>query len=264
MRWIRLVVALACSGGAGWLSAQPALADPWRPAPGSSVQLQYTGEPIAFDVPAEVYNLDLFETDTQLIDRLHRKGRRVICYMSVGTVEDWRPDAQHFPAVVVGRPYPEWPGERWLDLRAIDAIGPVLEARLDLARDKGCDGIDPDNLDGYETENGFPLTAEDTIRFLRFLSGAARDRGLSIGLKNGADLLPEVIGLVDWVLVEDCAAQGWCAALKPAAAAGLAVFQVEYTDAPLDWAEVCADARAQGFSAIRKHRSLDAYREDCP
>jgi hypothetical protein len=246
------------------MAVTPARAEPWRPAPGSSLQLQYTGEPIALGVAAEIYNLDLFETEPALIERLHGQGRRVICYMSVGTLEEWRPDATAFPASVVGQAYPDWPGERWLDIRALDVIGPLMEARLDLARDKGCDGIDPDNLDGHETMSGFPLTPQDTVRLLRFLSDAAHARGLAIGLKNGADLLPAVMGHVDWVLVEDCAAQGWCEGLEPAAAAGLAVFQIEYTDAELDWPEVCAAAKARGFSAIRKHRALDAYREDCP
>jgi len=226
--------------------------------------VQYTGEEIDTGIAAEIYNLDLFETDPKLIDRLHGQGRRVICYMSVGTVEDWRPDAKAYPASVVGEDYPDWPGERWLDIRALDVIGPPLEARLDLARSKGCDGVDPDNLDGHETMSGFPLTPQDKVRLLRFLSDAAHARGLAIGLKNGADLLPAVMGQVDWVLVEDCAAQGWCAALEPAAAAGLAVFQIEYTDADLDWAEVCQAARGRGFSAIRKRRALDAYREGCP
>ncbi|MBK8157725.1 MAG: endo alpha-1,4 polygalactosaminidase [Rhodospirillaceae bacterium] len=246
------------------MTATPARAEPWRPAPGASIQLQYSGEPIDLGVAAEIYNLDLFETGPVLIDRLHQEGRKVICYMSVGTVEDWRPDAAAFPAAVVGQAYPDWPGERWLDLRALDALGPLIKARLDLARDKGCDGIDPDNLDGHETTSGFPLMRADIVAFMRWLSGEARARGLALGLKNGAELWPDLKAQVDWVLIEDCAAQGWCAAVEPAAAAGLAVFQIEYTDEVLDWPEVCKAARARGFSAIRKHRALDAYREDCP
>ena len=98
--------------------------------------MQYTGEEIDTSIAAEIYNLDLFETDPKLIDRLHGQGRRVICYMSVGTVEDWRPDAKAYPASVVGEAYAGWPGERWLDLRAFEAIGPLIRARLDLARKK--------------------------------------------------------------------------------------------------------------------------------
>jgi hypothetical protein len=245
-------------------AAGPAQADHWRPAPGATIQLQYTGEAIDRSVAAEIYNLDLFETPPELIAALQAEGRRVICYMSVGTREDWRPDVASFSAAVVGAAYPQWPGESWLDLRAIDALAPAMKARLDLALAKGCDGIDPDNLDGYETASGFPLAREDVVAFMRWLSGEARGRGLGLGLKNGADLWPDLQGQVDWVLIEDCAAQGWCEAFRPAREAGLAVFEIEYTDQDLDWPQVCAKAAALGFSAIRKHRNLDAYRERCP
>jgi endo-alpha-1,4-polygalactosaminidase (GH114 family) len=246
------------------LLALPAEAETWRPAPGASIQLQYTGETIDRGIDAGIYDLDLFETPPNLIADLKAEGRHVICYMSVGTLEDWRPDRAAFPATVIGKAYPQWPGENWLDLRAIDLLAPALTARLDLARAKGCDGIDPDNLDGYEAESGFPLTRADTVRFMRWLSQEARQRGLALGLKNGADLRPELEGAVDWVLIEDCAAQGWCAAFASARASGLAVFQVEYTDEDLDWNAVCRQAAELGFSAIRKHRNLDAYLETCP
>lgn len=38
----------------------------------------------------------------------------------------------------------EWKGERWLDIRSVDAFE-VMKGRIRLASDKGCDGIDPDN-----------------------------------------------------------------------------------------------------------------------
>ena len=33
---------------------------------------------------------------------LHREGRKVICYLSTGAWEDWRPDAKKFPKSVIG------------------------------------------------------------------------------------------------------------------------------------------------------------------
>jgi hypothetical protein len=235
----------------------------WRPAPNASFQLQFSGEAIDLSVNAAVYDLDLFETDPALIAALHVQGRRVLCYVSVGTREDWRPDAERFPAATVGRDYEQWPGETWLDIRRLDEVGPVLLARFDLARDKGCDGIEPDNLDGYETDSGFPLSRADTVRFVRWLAAAAHVRGLSFGLKNSPDLLGELLTDVDWALIEDCHVQGWCDAMSPARAAGLAVFQVEYTDTALDWTEACAAALRRGFVLILKNRALDAFRRTC-
>ena len=259
----RIACRAACALMAMSVAAGAAAGEPWRPAPDAGFQLQFTGETIDLGVVAAVYDLDLFETDRAVIDALHARGRRVLCYASVGTREDWRPDAKLFPAGVVGRSYPEWPGETWLDIRRLDELGPILLARLDLARDKGCDGIEPDNLDGYETDSGFALTRADTVRFVRWLADAAHARGLSFGLKNSPDLLADLLPDIDWVLIEDCHVQDWCDAMAPARAAGLAVFQVEYTDTDPDWPEACAAARQRGFVLILKNRDLDAFRRTC-
>jgi hypothetical protein len=60
-----------------------------------------------------------------------------------------------------------------------------MEARMDLAVQKQCDGVDPDNVNGYETDTGFNLTASDQISFNVFIAQQAHNRGLSVGLKNG-------------------------------------------------------------------------------
>ncbi len=56
--------------------------------------------------------------------------------------------------------------------------------RLDLAVTKGCDGVEPDNMDGYANDSGFPLTAEDQLTFNRFIANEAHRRGLAVGLKT--------------------------------------------------------------------------------
>ncbi len=38
-----------------------------------------------------------------------------------------------------------------------------MEARLGLATRKGCDGVDLDNVNGYDNDTGFPLTYDDQI-----------------------------------------------------------------------------------------------------
>ena len=75
---------------------------------------------------------DLFDVDASVVASLHARGRKVICYTSAGSWEDWRPDAASFPAEVKGKPLDGWPGERWLDTR--DAgVRAVMRVRLDLA-----------------------------------------------------------------------------------------------------------------------------------
>ena len=238
--------------------------DWWRPALGLSWQWQLSGAPVDQSVEAQVYDVDLFETDAETVAQLHARGRKVICYLNVGAWEQGRPDADLFPPSVIGKDYVGWEGERWLDIRQIEALAPVMRARLDLCRSKGFDGVEPDNIDGYEADTGFPISLDDQIAYGRWFVREAHQRGLSIGLKNDPAQAAVLLAEYDWALTEDCFAQGWCGQIQPFIAAGKAVFAAEYTDSGMTLERFCADARALGFSAILKHRDLDVYRESCP
>lgn len=50
------------------------------------------------------------------IDELHSNGKWVVCYISIGTYEEWREDADDFPAAAIGSPMEDWDGENWLDI----------------------------------------------------------------------------------------------------------------------------------------------------
>ena len=41
-----------------------------------------------------------------------------------------------------------WPGERWLKLSS-DNVRSIMKKRVEMSAQKGCDGIDVDNVDGY-------------------------------------------------------------------------------------------------------------------
>ena len=80
----------------------------WRPAPGLTWQYQLNDLPVDGSFDVDVYDLDLFETDASIVAALHAQGRKVIGYISVGSWEDWRPDAARFPPEVIGRDYEGW------------------------------------------------------------------------------------------------------------------------------------------------------------
>jgi hypothetical protein len=210
-----------------------------------------------------VYDIDLFDASAAVVNSLHAQGRKVVCYVSVGSWEDWRPDASQFPAQVIGNDYAGWPGEKWLDIRQIDLLAPILQARFDQCRAKGFDALEPDNIDGYTNSTGFPLTAQDQLTYNIWLANEAHLRGLSIGLKNDADQVADLLPYFDWALTEDCFDQGWCDQVTPFVAAGKAVFAAEYTDTSLTLEQFCPQANAFNFNAILKHRDLDAWRETC-
>ncbi|RJP49108.1 MAG: endo alpha-1,4 polygalactosaminidase [Anaerolineaceae bacterium] len=235
----------------------------WNPSVGDTIQIQYSST-INLNKIVDIYNLDMFDTTIAQVAALHAKGRKVMCYINAGAWENWRPDAAQFPDEVLGNDYEGWQGEKWLDIRRIDLLAPILRARLDQCRAKGFDGVDPDNINGYQNNTGFPLTAQDQRTFNIWLASEAHARGLSIGLKNDSEQLASLLNHYDWGLTEDCFDQGWCADLSPFISAGKPVFAVEYTDTNINFNDFCAQAASLGLSGILKNRQLDAYLQICP
>ncbi len=236
----------------------------WQPRPETSWQWQLAGDEIDTSFDVDVYDLDTFDTSAEIVASLHREGRWVVCYISAGSWEDWRPDASEFPEKILGRDYEGWEGEKWLDIRRIDLLGPILQARMDLCKAKGFDGIEPDNIDGYLNATGFTITAEDQMAFNRWLAREAHARGLAIALKNDADQAEALAADFDLALAEDCFDQDWCELLRPFLQSGKPVLDAEYTDTGITLDEFCPRARALGIQAILKHRNLDAWRQACP
>jgi len=245
--------------GAAPPASAPGTPGIWRPPPHTTWQWQLT-TPVDLSVPADMYDIDLFDNSADVVAALHASGRRAICYLSAGTYEPGRPDSGVFPAAVLGDQVAGWPSERWLDIRRLDVLGPIMEQRLDLCRAKGFDGVEADNVDGYSNSTGFPLTAADQLAYNRFLVAAAHARGLSVGLKNDLDQAAELQSDYDWALNEECFQNSECDLLRPFVAAGKAVFNVEYS---LDTSAFCPLAQALGFMSMRKSLSLDASRTPC-
>jgi hypothetical protein len=208
-----------------------------------------------------MYDIDLFEPPDAVIQTLHADGRKVVCYFSAGSWENWRPDAADFPAEVRGNNLAGWAGEKWLDVRRLDLLGPIMEARLDLAVSRGCDGVEPDNVDGYANRTGFPLTAADQRRYNTWLAERAHERGLSVGLKNDLDQVRALVPLFDWALNEQCFEYDECETLLPFVGEGKAVFGVEYQGSPDSF---CPRAVAYGFSWLKKRFALGPWVIACP
>jgi hypothetical protein len=234
----------------------------WHPALNTSWQWQLTA-PISQSINAALYDIDLFDNTASVVAALHSQNRQVVCYISVGSWEDWRPDASQFPSITLGNDYDGWPGEKWLDIRRIDLIGPIMQARFDLCKSKGFDAIEPDNIDGYTNDTGFPLTYQDQITYNMWLANQAHLRGLSIGLKNDADQVADLLPYFDWALTEDCFDQAWCDQVLPFVNAGKPVFAAEYSDTGITLGQFCPQANSMNFNAILKHRNLDVWREAC-
>ncbi|HEY6731085.1 MAG TPA: endo alpha-1,4 polygalactosaminidase [Solirubrobacterales bacterium] len=248
--FLAVVLALALLG-----LAPNAEAKRWLPQPTTAPwQWQLQGK-IDTSVPAPVYEVDGFETPAATVAKLHRQGRKAICYLDVGAWERYRPDADRYPRSVLGNVYFGYPDERWLDIRRIDLLTPILRDRFEICARKGFDAVEPDNLAGYENRTGFPLSGRDQLRFNRWVAREVRRRGMSVALKNDPAQVKQLVGDFDFAVVEECFAYDECAMFSPFVAAGKAVFVAEY-EKPL--AEICAAAKELHFSVIKKGYDLFA------
>jgi hypothetical protein len=235
--------------------------DWWRPAAGLTWQWQLTGEP-DLNLRTDVIDIDL-DVDQSVLDHFHDQGMKVIGYISVGSYENWRSDVDLFPAVVLGKDYEGWIGEKWLDIRRIDLLAPIMLARLDRIAAKGFDAVEPDNMQIWDNDTGFPLTYEDQLRYALWLANKAHQRGLAIGQKNAPDQTKDLVEIYDFAITEDAFYYGWAKDMLPYIQANKPVFAAEYTDLPGDFGAFCLQSKELGFSTILKQRDLDAWMIAC-
>lgn len=245
--------------GAG---APPSGAGHWQPAAGTTWQWQLS-EPVTQILDVDVYDID-WETDAKVVAALHAEGKKVICYVSVGSWEDFRSDAAQFSEAVIGADYAGWPGEKYLDIRA-DATRARMLARFDVCRAKGFDAVEPDNMDVFElgSDSGFPLTSADGVDYARWLADAVHGRGMGIGQKNTGSLTDVLEPVYDWVLTESCYSDGnWCGDVAAYADDGKPVFMCEYE--ARTFAAACTTWKRRGYSPILKDMDLGSAVTFCP
>ena len=265
---VLFVLALAGCAPAGNSTESPSLpsadmrsaaaAPRWVPVPATSWQWQLSGA-LDLTVEADVFDVDYETTTSAEIATLKATDRRTICYLSVGSWEEFRGDADTFPESTRGSVMSGWPDEQWLDIRRLDVLLPIMAARMDICVAKGFDAVEPDNVDGYLNETGFPLTAGDQLAYNRAVAGLAHSRGLSVALKNDLDQIPELVDDFDFAVNEECVKYAECDQYQPFTDAGKAVLHVEY-EGPLDF---CGEARQQGLSSLLKPLDLGAARQAC-
>lgn len=250
----RLAAVAALASLAALLLCGPATAR-WLPAPTTAPwQWQLQGK-IDTGVEASVYDVDGFETSASVVRRLHRQGRRAVCYLDVGSWESYRPDAGQFPRSVIGRRYEGFPDEHWLDIRRFHLFAKPLRHRFDICARKGFDALEPDNLSGWENKTGFPIGAAAQLRFNRWVAREAHRRGMAVALKNDGRQVGELLRAFDFAIVEQCFQYDECGLYEPFVRTGKAVFEAEYE---LESGKYCETAAALDFSAIGKSYDLFA------
>ena len=174
------------------------------------------------------YDIDGMDNSPAEVALLHRAGKHVICYVDVGTWENWRNDASRFPRSLLGVDN-GWPGERWLDVRRLTALEPIMRARMRVCKAKGFDAVEPDNIDGWENTTGFRISASQQLAYDRWVARTAHSLGMAVFEKNDPEQAQVLQPSFDGVLDEQCNEYSECSLLQPYIAAGKPVLDAEYT-----------------------------------
>ena len=229
----------------------------WVPAIETSWQWQLQG-PVDTSLDVDMYDVDGFEVPKGVVAGLHADGSMVVCYLSAGSWERWRPDAGRFPKRVLGRSN-GWPGERWLDVRRLALLRPIMERRLDMCARKGFDAVEFDNVDGYANRTGFPLSGADQLGYNVFLANAAHRRGLSVLLKNDLGQI-RTLCRTSMRRSTNNATSTTSATASIRSSTPARRCSVEYK---LDAAEFCPAANAHDFNSLQKRFALGPWRVAC-
>ncbi|KAJ3036934.1 hypothetical protein HDV00_002180 [Rhizophlyctis rosea] len=208
-----------------------------------------------------VINIDLFDVSASQVSQLHGMGLKVICYFSAGSYEDWRSDASSYPKAVIGPEYDGWAGENWLNLAgwengtpSSNAIATIIKTRLDMAKTKGCDAVDPDNVDSYESNKSNTKTQQ--LNFNKFIANEAHSRGLAVGLKNDSPQISELMQYFDFAVTESAVKDKMAKLWQPFVDANKPVFAIEYSAG-------CGTLASLKQNGLLKSESLDSPAYDC-
>jgi hypothetical protein len=251
------LVALLVSSLSLWVV--PTASAYWRPPAAPTFYWQLQGK-INTTVPASVYDVDGFETTAAEVAALHAQGRHVVCYIDVGTAENFRPDYGSFPKSVLGHSN-GWPGEKWLDIRQLSVLEPIMTARLQMCREKGFDALEPDNMEAFSNRSGFPITAAQQLTYNKWVAQEAHSLGLAVLQKNDGEQTPEQEPYFDGALSEECNQFAECADFEPYLQAGKPVINAEYK---LKTSRFCAADESLGIVGARFNLALNGKRfEPC-
>jgi hypothetical protein len=237
----------------------------WKPGPITSWQWQLSGT-IDTTKAVQVYDVD-WETSKSVVDTLHARGIKVICYVDVA-YENYRPDAGDFPAAVLGGSIGGWPAERYVDVRKLDSpagstgktLRQIMANRFQACADKGFDAVETDLDAEWPDATGFSpaLTRADYEAYDTQLAGEIHNRGMAWFLKNGITGTPfiaNMASLADGTVNEECWAYNECGELQPFVNAGKPILSTVYTG---QQATICPKATAFPMATMRKKTSLDA------
>jgi len=204
----------------------------------------------------DIYDIDGFLTTRAQVSAIHSRWQastlahpKAVCYLDLAW-EDYRPDGspgQVFPAAALGHVYFGFPQERWVDLRQLNALKPMLRERLSRCASKGFDAVELDDIDSFDppSTTGFRLTPGDAQNFLAWAFNEIHRLGMTGLWKNSPLLAWWGRQYSDGAVVEECYTFGGCfsAAAKGTKADGITCTGLKGPQ-PCGWDAFTADRTA--------------------
>ena len=220
----------------------------------SSWHLQLAGS-VNIALNRDVFDIDLYDSSMADIASLQQRGVYVIAYFNGGAWQPDKPDSDMYPDSVIGtEPMKGWPQERWLDIRQLGILRPLIRNKLLIAKSKGFNGVDPDNMDGYSNTKEFKLSKAHQLAFNRMVAQEAKLLGLGVFLKNADGLVSDLAPDFDGAVVEEAFRYNEAASYQPFRDNHKPVFEIEYR--AFTKAQV-KEATARGFNCIQGKLALN-------
>jgi len=176
----------------------------------------------------DIYDIDGFLTTRAEVTAIKTTWQastlrhpRTVCYIDLAW-EDYRPDASptaqggYFPAATLGEVYYGYPEERWVDLRQLESLKPMLRERIGMCARKGFDAVELDDIDSFDppSTTGFHLTPGDAENFLAYAFNEIHSYGMTGLWKNSPYLSWWGRKYADGAVVEECYLDHSCVAAQ--------------------------------------------------
>ena len=238
----------------------------WKPAIGTDWLWQLSCDTARactnLEVQVPFYVIDAMGNPASTVAAIHKRGEHAYCYVDIGSWEDKRSDASKFPPSVLGKTYIGWPHERWLDIRQLGILAPIMIARMKVCVQKGFDGVQFDNVEDFDNPTGFPITPRESAYYTAWMANQAHDMGLSAAWENAPTNVAAIEPYMEALIFESCYHFHFCQQSAPMVDAGKWVGGVEYSPAFKDMRFCPTYAKYQMAGAFRE-RALKSYRVPC-
>jgi hypothetical protein len=203
---------------------------------------------------ADVVFVDADLVSAAYVSQLKGAGKKVVCYIDAGTLENWRDDTSNFDSAAMASKYKGFGGtEKWLDVTKWETFKAPMSKRINEASSKGCQFIEYDNTD-CDINMCVPGASASTLQakqseYINWLISSAHGLGMGVGLKNSQSHIQQFASQIEFAINEECQTYSECDLYSGLVSANKAIFGVEYKS---HGGSVCSTAKK--YHMITKYR----------